>query len=118
MRDEDRPYRKDGGIRWRQEWPVGVGKARLRFRLDPRIRRKPSNHHTSAHRLGGVISTNRRDAMRVRILLRIMDADGAPGSTEEIANFGKCAGRAEDLGQSLAESKVPLAVAQQPIVEA
>jgi hypothetical protein len=56
--------------------------------------------------------------MRVRILLQITDADGAPGSTEEIANFGKSAERAEGLGLSLAESKVLLAVAQQRIVEA
>ena len=56
--------------------------------------------------------------MRVKILLQITDDDAAPGGTEEIATFGKNVERAEDLGLSLAESKVLLAVTQQRIVEA
>ena len=56
--------------------------------------------------------------MRVKILLQITDDDGAPGSAEEIATFGKSVERAEDLGLLLAESKVLLAAAQQRIVEA
>jgi hypothetical protein len=56
--------------------------------------------------------------MRVKILLQITDDDGAPGGAEEIATFGKSVERAEDLGLSLAESKVLLAATQQRIVEA
>ena len=55
--------------------------------------------------------------MRVKILLQITDDDGAPGGAEEIAIFGKSVERAEDLGLSLAESKVLLAATQQRIVE-
>jgi hypothetical protein len=63
-------------------------------------------------------STKGGDAMLVKILLQIMDDDGAPVGAEEIASFGKRVERAEDLGLSLAESKVLLAAAQQQIVEA
>ncbi len=56
--------------------------------------------------------------MRVKILLQITTDDGAPGDIEEIASLGKGADRAEDLGLSLAESKLLLAAAQQRIVEA
>ncbi len=56
--------------------------------------------------------------MRVKILLQITTDDGAPACAEEIASFGKCVERAEDLGLSLAESKMLLAAAQQRIVEA
>ncbi len=56
--------------------------------------------------------------MRVKILLQITDDDGAPGGVEEIATFGKSVAGTEDLGLSLAESKVLLAATQQRIVEA
>jgi len=56
--------------------------------------------------------------MRVRVLLQITTDDGAPGDIEEIASLGKSADHAEDLGLSLAESKVLLSAAQQRIVEA
>ncbi|MBB4200140.1 hypothetical protein GGD83_003967 [Rhodoblastus sphagnicola] len=55
--------------------------------------------------------------MRVKILLQITTDDGEPAGAEEIASFGKCVERAEDLGLSLAESKILLAAAQQRIVE-
>ena len=56
--------------------------------------------------------------MRVKVLLQITTDDGAPIGTEEIASLGKSVERAEDLGLSLAESKVLLAAAQQRIVKA
>ena len=56
--------------------------------------------------------------MRVKILLQITTDDGEPAGAEEIASFGKSVKQAEDLGLSLAESKMLLAAAQQRIVEA
>ena len=56
--------------------------------------------------------------MRVTILFQITTDDGAPGGVEEIASLDKSIERAEDLGLSLAESKILLAAAQQRIVEA
>jgi hypothetical protein len=63
-----------------------------------------------------MISANGRGAMHVKILLQITDDDGAQGGVEEIAIFGKSIAGAEDLGLSLAESKVLLAATQQRIV--
>jgi hypothetical protein len=56
--------------------------------------------------------------MRVKILFQITTDDGAPDGVEEIASLDKSIEHAEDLGLSLAESKVLLAAAQQRIVEA
>jgi len=56
--------------------------------------------------------------MRVKILLQITTDDGASGLVEEIASLAKSVERVEDLGLSLAESKILLAAAQLRIVEA
>jgi hypothetical protein len=56
--------------------------------------------------------------MQVRIMLQIVGDDGTVGDAEEVASLKKVTERAEDLGPSLAESKILLAAAQQRIVEA
>jgi hypothetical protein len=56
--------------------------------------------------------------MQVRIMLQIVGDDGTIGNAEQVASLTKITERAEDLGLSLAESKVLLAAAQQRIVEA
>jgi hypothetical protein len=56
--------------------------------------------------------------MQVRIMLQLVGNDGAVGGAEEIGVLTKVTERAEDLDLWLAESKTPLAAAQQRIVEA
>ena len=54
--------------------------------------------------------------MRVRILLQIALDDGAFGAAEEVATLVKGAGRLEEVGLSLADSKAVLAGLQRRLV--
>jgi hypothetical protein len=74
-----------------------------------------TSHSADSAKLAFCLWSN---VMRVKILLQISTDDDAPGEFEEIASLCKGADQAEDLGLSLAESKILLAAAQQRIVEA
>ena len=55
--------------------------------------------------------------MRVRILLQVAPDDGDFGAAAEVATFEKHTVGVEDLGLSLAESKILLAAVQRLTVE-
>jgi hypothetical protein len=56
--------------------------------------------------------------MRVKVLLQLVAEDGSAGDAEEVATFEKTSERPEDVGLSIADTKLLLEAVQQRIVAA